>query len=220
MFKQNINIVGIPILYNIFEEIKDNLSFNVANFDKEDNFLKLYRENKIDIANSLILTKAENKDLFVKKNNINKQNIFLFYNKDNNYDINLEYNLLKYPIEIYSLIEKINIQLIKQKYNYQSKIKLNDYYLDLNSRNIAKKDKSLKLTEREMDIILFLNDKKKPQKINILQSQVWEYSSDLETHTVETHIYRLRKKINNKFKDNKFIISTDEGYIIKWKKEI
>ena len=215
MNKQTINIVGVHTLYNIFEEIKDNLSFNVANFDKEDNFLKLYRENKIDIANSLILTKAENKDLFVKKNNINKQNIFLFYNKDNNYDINLEYNLLKYPIEIYSLIEKINIQLIKQKYNYQSKIKLNDYYLDLNSRNITKKDKSLKLTEREMDIILFLNDKKKPQKINILQSQVWEYSSNLETHTVETHIYRLRKKINNKFKDNKFIISTDEGYIIK-----
>ena len=215
MNKQTINIVGVHTLYNIFEEIKDNLSFNVVNFDKEDNFLKLYRENKIDIANSLILTKAENKDLFVKKNNINKQNILLFYNKDNNYDINLEYNLLKYPIEIYSLIEKINIQLIKQKYNYQSKIKLNDYYLDLNSRNIAKKDKSLKLTEREMDIILFLNDKKKPQKINILQSQVWEYSSDLETHTVETHIYRLRKKINNKFKDNKFIISTDEGYIIK-----
>ena len=215
MNKQTINIVGVHTLYNIFEEIKDNLSFNVANFDKEDNFLKLYRENKIDIANSLILTKAENKDLFVKKNNINKQNIFLFYNKDNNYDINLEYNLLKYPIEIYSLIEKINIQLIKQKYNYQSKIKLNDYYLDLNSRNIAKKDKSLKLTEREMDIILFLNDKKKPQKINILQSQVWEYSSGLETHTDETHIYSLRKKINNKFKDNKFIISTDEGYIIK-----
>ena len=215
MNKQTINIVGVHTLYNIFEEIKDNLSFNVANFDKEDNFLKFYRENKIDIANSLILTKAENKDLFVKKNNINKQNIFLFYNKDNNYDINLEYNLLKYPIEIYSLIEKINIQLIKQKYNYQSKIKLNDYYLDLNSRNITQKDKSLKLTEREMDIILFLNDKKKPQKINILQSQVWEYSSDLETHTVETHIYRLRKKINNKFKDNKFIISTDEGYIIK-----
>ena len=215
MNKQTINIVGVHTLYNIFEEIKDNLSFNVSNFDKEDNFLKLYRENKIDIANSLILTKAENKDLFVKKNNINKQNIFLFYNKDNNYDINFEYNLLKYPIEIYSLIEKINIQLIKQKYNYQSKIKLNDYYLDLNSRNITKKDKSLKLTEREMDIILFLNDKKKPQKINILQSQVWEYSSDLETHTVETHIYRLRKKINNKFKDNKFIISTDEGYIIK-----
>ena len=220
MNKQTINIVGIHTLYNIFEEIKDNLPFNVVNFDKEDFFLKLYRESKIDITNSLILTKAENIDLFVKKNNINKQNIFLFYNKNNNYDVNLEYNLLKYPAEIYTLIEKINIQLIKQKYNYQSKIKLNDYYLDLNSRNITKKDKSLKLTEREMDIIIFLHNKKKPQKINILQNQVWKYSSDLETHTVETHIYRLRKKINNKFKDNKFIISTDEGYIIKWKKEM
>ena len=215
MNKQTINIVGVHTLYNIFEEIKDNLSFNVSNFDKEDNFLKLYRENKIDNANSLILTKAENKDLFVKKNNINKQNIFLFYNKDNNYDINLEYNLLKYPIEIYSLIEKINIQLIKQKYNYQSKIKLNDYYLDLNSRNIAKKNKSLKLTEKEMDIILFLNDKKKPQKINILQNQVWKYLFKLETHTVETHIYRLRKKMNDNFKDDNFIISSDAGYFIK-----
>ena len=215
MNKQTINIVGVHTLYNIFEEIKDNLPFNVINFDKENDFLKLYTENQIDIANSLILTKAENKDLFVNKNNINKQNIILFYNINSNYDFNIEYNLLKYPTEIYSLIEKINIQLIKKKYNYQSKIKLNDYYLDLNSRYIVKKDKSLKLTEKEMDIILFLNDKKKPQKINILQNQVWEYSSDLETHTVETHIYRLRKKINNKFKDNKFIISTDEGYIIK-----
>ena len=113
------------------------------------------------------------------------------------------------------MVNKILYTPIFSGGNIIPKIKLNDYYLDLNSRNIAKKDKSLKLTEKEMDIILFLNDKKKPQKINILQSQVWEYSSDLETHTVETHIYRLRKKINNKFKDNKFIISTDEGYIIK-----
>ena len=110
--------------------------------DSKQNKRKLLNElNYLQaLYNSNELTKAENRDLFVKKNSINKQNIFLFYNKDNNYDINLEYNLLKYPIEIYSLIEKINIQLIKQKYNYQSKIKLNDYYLDLNSRNIAKKD--------------------------------------------------------------------------------
>ena len=214
MNKQTINIVGVHTLYNIFEEIKDNLSFNVANFDKEDNFLKLYRENKIDIANSLILTKAENKDLFVKKNNINKQNIFLFYNKDNNYDINLEYNLLKYPIEIYSLIEKINIQLIKQKYNYQSKIKLNDYYLDLNSRIILDSSNKLKLTEKEMEIILFLSKNKNPQKINILQKHVWKYSSGLETHTVETHVYRLRKKISDSFNDEKFLLSTDDGYLI------
>ena len=215
MSKQTINIVGLHTLYNILEEIKNNLSFNIINFDKEDNFIKLFKENKIDIKNSLIITKAENKDLFLNNNNISKQNIFLLHNRDSNIDINLEYNFLKYPIEILSLIERVNIQLIKQKYNYQSEIKLNDYYLDLNSRKITKKGKSLKLTEREMDIIIFLSNKKTPIKIDILQNQVWEYSSDLETHTVETHIYRLRKKINDKFKDNKFIISTEDGYIIK-----
>ena len=65
-----------------------------------------------------------------------------------------------------------------------------------------------------MDIILYLNNHTVPQKINVLQKQVWGYSSELETHTVETHIYRLRKKISDKFNDNNFIISTDIGYII------
>jgi len=86
--------------------------------------------------------------------------------------------------------------------------------LDLNSRTISIENKSLKLTEREMEIILFLNDCKTPQKINDLQNKVWSYSSDLETHTVETHIYRLRKKISNSFQDEHFIISTDNGYFI------
>ena len=86
--------------------------------------------------------------------------------------------------------------------------------MDLNSRTISIENKSLKLTEREMEIILFLNDCKTPQKINDLQNKVWSYSSELETHTVETHIYRLRKKISNSFQDEHFIISTDNGYFI------
>ena len=65
-----------------------------------------------------------------------------------------------------------------------------------------------------MDVILFLNNSKKPQKTNVLQNQVWRYSSELETHTVETHIYRLRKKINDNFKDDNFIVSSDDGYYI------
>ena len=72
----------------------------------------------------------------------------------------------------------------------------------------------MKLTEREIEIILFLNDKEKPQNINILQKEVWSYVTDLETHTVETHIYRLRKKISDKFNDNNFIVSSKEGYSI------
>ena len=118
------------------------------------------------------------------------------------------------PIEIDKLLELINVQLIKQKYSYQSKINIKNYIINLNSRTIIKNNKSLKLTEKEINIILFLNNKK-PQKINILQNQVWKYLFKLETHTVETHIYRLRKKMNDNFKDDNFIISSDAGYFIK-----
>ena len=215
MVKQNINIVGIPILYNIFEEIKDNLSFKVANFIRTDDFLKFLNESKTDNKNFFIITTINNKDFLLKKIKFNKNNIFFLCKKNNKIENDDNYNIFNYPIDIRNFIEKINIQLIKYKYSFQSKIKVKNYFLDLNSRIILRDNKSLKLTEREMDIILFLNDSKVPQKINILQNLVWGYSSKLETHTVETHIYRLRKKISDSFKDENFIVSTDNGYFIK-----
>ena len=214
MVKQIINIIGIPILYNILEEIKDNLSFHLLNFNTVDDFLKFLNENKIDHKNFFIITKINNTNFFLKKN-FNSKNIFFLCEKKSKLAIDHNYNIFNYPIEIYNLVEKINIQLIKQKYDFQSKIKLKNYSLDLNSRTITKNSKNLKLTEREMDIILFLNDSEKPQKINVLQNQVWRYLYKLETHTVETHIYRLRKKMNDNFKDDNFIISSDDGYFIK-----
>ena len=214
MVKQIINIICIPILYNILDEIKDNLSFKVENFNNEDEFLKFLNENKTDHKKSVIITTIHKKDFFLKKK-FNLKNIFFFFENNSEQNFDQNYNIFKYPIDIYNLIEKINIQLIKQKYDFQSKIKLKNYSLDLNSRTITKNTTNLKLTEREMDIILFLNDSEKPQKINILQNQVWRYSNKLETHTVETHIYRLRKKMNDNFKDDNFIISSDAGYFIK-----
>jgi len=214
MVKQIINIICIPILYNILDEIKDNLSFKVVNFDNEDKFLKILNENKTDHKKSFIITTIHKKDFFLKKK-FNLKNIFFFLENNSEQNFYPNYNIFKYPIDIYNLIEKINIQLIKQKYDFQSKIKLKNYSLDVNSRIITKNRINLKLTEREMDIILFLNDSKKPQKINILQNQVWKYMFKLETHTVETHIYRLRKKMNDNFKDDNFIISSDAGYFIK-----
>ena len=214
MVKQITNIVCIPILYNILEEIKDNLSFKVINFNSEDEFLKFLNENKTDYKKFFIITTIHKKDFFLKRK-FNIKNIFFFLKNNNKQNFNQNYNIFKYPIEINNLIEKINIQLIKQKYDFQSKIKLKNYSLDLNSRTITKGTTNLKLTEREMDIILFLNDSEKPQKINVLQNQVWKYLSKLETHTVETHIYRLRKKMNDNFKDDNFIISSDAGYFIK-----
>ncbi len=214
MIKQNINIVGVPILYNILEEIKENLSFKIENFTKLDDFLNFYSKDKSENKNFFIITTISNKDFFINKIKLERKNIFFLYQKNIKVDINHNYNVFKYPINIYNLIEKINIQLIKYKYSFQSKIRVKNYSLDLNSRTISIENKSLKLTEREMEIILFLNDCKTPQKINDLQNKVWSYSSELETHTVETHIYRLRKKISNSFQDENFIISTDNGYFI------
>jgi len=214
MIKQNINIVGDPILYNILEEIKDNLSFKVKNYNENNDFFKFLIDSKAGDKNYFIITSINNKDFFLKKLKIDSKNIFFLCQKNNKIDSNDNCNIIKYPIDIYNLIEKINIQLIKYKYSFQSKILVKKYSLDLNSRIISKDKNKLKLTEREMEIIIFLNESKIPQKITDLQNKVWGYSSELETHTVETHVYRLRKKISDSFNDEQFLISTDEGYLI------
>ena len=199
MIKQNINIVNYQTLYNILEEIKTYLSFNIFNYFDEKEFLKHLETNEIDIKKSLFLVKKKDK-FFYKNLKINNNQIF---------------EIPDLPINLYSLIEKINIQLIKQRYNYQSKVFLKNYVLDINSREIIKENKRLKLTEREIDTILFLGNKIKPQNIKTLLSEVWGYMPGIETHTVETHIYRLRKKIADSFNDNDFILSHDNGYLIK-----
>ena len=201
MTKQIIHIIDFKILYNIFHEIKDYLEFQIFHYKNEEVFLN---NNDLNLNDSLILVKS-NKKIFLNNNKIDRKKIF---------------SISKYPITIDKLVDLLNVNLIKQKYNYQSNIDINNYVLDLNSRTITKNNEILKLTQKEIDIILFLNDYKKPQKVNVLQNKVWGYSLELETHTVETHIYRLRKKINDKFKDNNFILSNDNGYFIKWKKKI
>ena len=199
----NIIIFEFDTLYKILSEIKDNLSFKIKNLKK----LESKDENFVEY--SLVIANYINKNFLLKEKKIDKNKIlFLSKEKKNNQNI-------VYPVQIKNLIEKINIKLIKQKYNNQSYVKISNYILNLNSRIISKNNNSLKLTEKEINIILFLNDHKNPQKVSILENQVWGYLSELETHTVETHIYRLRKKINDNFKDNNFIISTDDGYLIK-----
>ena len=120
----------------------------------------------------------------------------------------------QFPIEINKLVEFININFLKKKYNQQSEIDLGIYKLNLNSRKIFNEKNSINLTEREANIIIFLYNSKKPVKISKLQTEVWGHNSKLETHTVETHIYRLRKKIKDIFDDNNFIKSSKSGYAI------
>ena len=130
-------------------------------------------------------------------------------------DIENQIVLNNYPIRISKIIETININFLKNRFVQQSDINLGLYKLNLNSRKIFDDKNELSLTEKEADIIIFLKKSEKPVSIDELQTKVWGHNLKLDTHTVETHIYRLRKKINNKFNNDNFIISTKLGYNIK-----
>ena len=194
MIKQNIFIINYNSLYEILNEIKDNLSFNVENYVSEDDLIE---NSSLDIKNSLIISRSKNKLLSDKK--IDNKNFL---------DLGL------FPISLNKLVELINIQLIKLKFNHKSKFNIKNYELNLNSKFISKSDLNLKLTEKEIEIILYLNETKTKHDVTDLQKNIWGYSEDMETHTVETHIYRLRKKISNKFNDENFIVSRQNAYFI------
>tara|TARA_B110000971_G_scaffold36517_1_gene34833 strand:+ start:458 stop:1045 length:588 start_codon:yes stop_codon:yes gene_type:complete len=194
MIKQNIFIINFNSLYEILNEIKDKLSFSIENYATEDAFLK---KSDLDSKNYLIISKSNNKLLLEKK-----------------LDPKIFFDLSLFPIPINRLVELINIQLIKLKFNHQSKINIKGYELDINSKFITKNDLNLRLTEKEIEIILYLSATKTKYDVADLQKNIWGYSANMETHTVETHIYRLRKKIGDKFNDQSFILSHKSGYFI------
>ena len=198
MTKQIVHFFELPELYKILLELKDILSFDINNYQSKKELSNAITDNKLDFDNSIIVAKS-NENLLIDNDKLDKKNI-LFIDK--------------FPVQLDKLIDKINVHLIQHQYNFKSKLNIKNYILNINSRTVFKDNKELKLTEKEIDIILFLNKNKKPQKIDVLQSQIWKYSTDLETHTVETHVYRLRKKIKDKFNDENFIISSEKGYLI------
>jgi hypothetical protein len=194
MIKQNIFIINYNSLYEILDEIKENLFFKIINYKNKEDFIK---DNHLNIKNSLIILHPNQKipldEIFTKKNIL---------------------DLIIFPLSINKLVESINIQLIKLRFNHQSKVLIKNYELDLNSKFIIKNDVILKLTEKEIEIILYLDNHKTKHNVLDLQKNIWGYSSEMETHTVETHIYRLRKKISDKFNDENFILSHKTGYFI------
>ncbi len=188
MTRSKVIILNLKGLYNVLLELKDFFKFELFYQEKEADLPQQNKgKNYLVISNKKILSNIDNKNIII---------------------------LGELPIKILDLIEKININLLKLKYSYQSNFKIKEYKLDLNSRVISLKKKDLRLTEREIEIILFLNSKDKPQSIDVLQREVWGYSENLETHTVETHVYRLRKKINETFDDSNFLVSSKDGYKI------
>ena len=187
MIDQNLIIYKFNPLFQIFEEIGLNQNFNIISINDEN----LLHDKIKNFKNYLVISNKKKSDI---------QNQIILDGK---------------PINISKLVEKINIEFLRLQFNNQSYIKINNYIIDLNSREMQLKDIKLKLTEKETNTILYLSKVIKPANVIELQENVWGYQSDIETHTVETHIYRLRKKISNTFNDNEFIMSVKNGYQIK-----
>ena len=190
---QNVFIINYNSLYEILDEIKEILSFKIIKFKNEEDFKN---NNDLDTVNCLIISKTNPKLL---TNDITDRNFLDFTDL---------------PLSLKKILEIINIKLIKLKFKQQSKVMIKGYELNLNSKFFSKDNLNLKLTEKEIEIILYLNDTKIKHTVADLQKNIWDYSSNMETHTVETHIYRLRKKISDLFKDESFIISQKNGYFI------
>ena len=185
MNSKTLIIYNYQILFEILNEISESLNFKIIQSNKEE-----YNDLKLNFKNDhLIISQKKIQGL---------NNVLILEEK---------------PIKLRKLLEIININLLKNKFYKQSNIKIGKYSLDLNSRKIFLRDKNLDLTERETNLIVFINERKNVT-IKDLQKNVWDYSPNLETHTVETHIYRLRKKMSEIFGDENFILNTQNGYTI------
>ena len=192
MSKSAVYILNFKDLYNIIYDIKN--FFNFELFNSEDTKSIIENQKKKGDKTFIIVTKKK-----FNEDSINNKQIIIIDN---------------FPLNFFTLVEKINSSLLMQQYDFQSNINIAGYKLDINSRVISFNNSKLKLTERETQIILFLKNQNKPINIDILQKEVWGYSKELETHTVETHVYRLRKKLKKSFDDQNFIKSDKKGYFI------
>ncbi len=187
MNNQNIIVYRFNHLYQILKELEEDINFKIIEISDE----KTLKDEIKKLNNHLIITKKQ----ILKLNN--------------------QFILSQLPIKIFKMIEKLNIEFLKHQFVEQSQVIINDYIIDINAREMSSKNNKLKLTEKEVNTIIYLSKVNKPISIDELQTKVWDYHSDIETHTVETHIYRLRKKISKNFLDDNFIISKNNGYQIK-----
>ena len=186
MSNQNLIIYRFNSLYHTLKELEQDLNFEVFEASSEKNLKNLVST----LQNYLIVSSKK----------ISNSNHCLVIDK--------------LPIKFSKLVENLNVKFLKNKFVNQSKIEIKNYLIDLNSREISLNNTRLKLTEKEINTIIYLSNKKTPVSIHELQTKVWGYQSGMETHTVETHIYRLRKKILKSFNDESLLLSKKNGYQI------
>jgi len=205
MHQLKVLILGPVSFSSTLNELKPFLKFNSVKQKNSSDFdVILFHEEALnDKENKKIIGNSNSLKIYASNNK----------NSSNNYDAFLEIpSSLK---EINFVVENVAAKKIFTK---NSSIQIKKYLLNKNEKKLLNGNNAIILTEKEIQLLeLFLNNQKPISKDKILSS-VWNYSSDADTHTVETHIYRLRKKINDKFSDENFIVNTKDGYSL-WKKE-
>ena len=204
----HLSILGSPQFLTMLNELEFN---NILNFGTQLNFNDKKISFKILFVDNLKLKEVKN---YLLKN----EPIILFL-KNKDYIIKNNLNLLDFhvslelPIEISTFKEILNILITKYNFFKKSKIIIKDYEIDSNERSIKKNKTKVKLTEKELELILALNKNNGLNKSFLLRS-IWKHSIDLDTHAFETHLHRLRKKINKYFKDKNFIVEKNSFYFL------
>ena len=196
---QNLVFLGDDNFTRTFEELK-----SFFEFDYKIQNIKDFKEAS---SNSIYILLLET----LKKINLANNNIIVLKVSD---DKNVKYASINVPCDIFEFQKLILKNLIAKKFVANAEIKVKNYLLDVNSRILIRNKMQLQLTEKETKLIELLNEKKTPLNKEQLINLIWNYSSKSETHTLETHIYRLRKKISDKFNDNNFIRISEQGYYI------
>ena len=204
----HLEILGSNLFLSILNELKfDNILYSGDQANQKD---------KNIIVKILFVESLKVKD--VKKHLLQNEPIILFLNhkdyiKKNNLKLLNLHVSLELPIEVLSFKEILNILITKYNFFKKSKIIIKDYEIDSNERSIAKQNVKVKLTEKELELILKLNSNNGLNKSYLLKS-IWKHSFDLDTHAFETHLHRLRKKINKYFKDKNFIVEKNSLYYL------
>ena len=204
----NILCIATNDFSNSMNELKEHLNFNLS-------FLENNKiDNNYDNFDVVLIHEGALKDENISKS-VNKINIIKMLIARPQYFSSFRYDeKINLPIDINELNKKVVELNMKKKFSSNSSIQVKNYILDKNEKKLKKNDLSIVVTEKEVQLIELLFNSTKHLKKKIILQEVWKYSSDADTHTVETHIYRLRKKIIDKFQDDDFIINTKSGYII------
>ena len=203
-------VIGNKNFNNTIEEIKDNLEYSILFFDFNN---PLYNDSPLIagvLVDSNICNNKTNLDFI---NNFKNKPILFLQNLNINLQNNFD-NRIPLPISLVELKNKIKSLVASSKFKFNSSVKIKNYILDKNEKKLEQLNLLISLTEREVQLIELLFREKKPLSKNFILQKIWKYSTNADTHTVETHIYRLRKKIYSKFGDDNFILNSGSGYLI------